>query len=560
MERNNTGGLFLKRWLPYLLIILIGFLLYFKTIFFDFTYLDDNVLILDNYRFLSNLSNIFQAFRQDVFYNPYSGAYYRPILTLSFMFDAQIGNTSLFAYHLTNIIIHLIASCLVFLLLIKLMYNRNLALFFSLIFTVHPVLTQAVAWVPGRNDSLLAVFVLVAFISFLNFLEKKMWKYYLWHLFFFALALFTKETAFMLAIICILYLQCIIKERLFSFNKKILSLGWFIIASFWFLLRQSALKNNPIELTVSDMSRALSINLPVVIQFIGKVFLPLNLSVLPIIKDTTFIYGFISIILLMTALFLSKYKRYNFVVLGLSWFIFFLVPTLALHNPALALGHDYHLEHRVYLPIIGFFIVLLEFDLLKNFNVRKKKLIILFMLLILIFSVITFMHSDNFKNRSVLWKNAVETSPHSPLAHRNLGAMYYLDGLLDEAEREYKKSLELNSSEPQVHNNLGLIFMNKGMLKEAEEEYKKELAINPFYDDAHFNFGLLRYKQGKLKEAEGLWKKAIEINPDYINAHYNLAVYYYRKKDFAQARHYVKQLHEKGVRVNPNLLKALKLN
>lgn len=559
MNRVNKANLlevlFLKTWRPYTWIILIGFLLYLKTLFFDFTYLDDNVLILDNYRFLSNLSNIFQAFKEDVFFSR-SDAYYRPILTISFILNAQIGGVSPFVYHFTNIIIHLLASCLFFLLLIKLKCKRGLALFFSFIFTVHPVLTQAVAWISGRNDSLLAIFALLTFISFLNFLETEKWKYYIWHMLFFATALFTKESAFALILICILYLHFIIKERLFSLNKKILSAGWFAIIIFWFLLRQAALAR-PLPLTISNMARSLFQNLPAAAQFIGKIILPFNLSVLPIIQDTTFIYGFIAIILTVAALFLSRNKRNNFVIFGLFWFILFLLPSFIRPNPAIVADF---IEHRVYLPMVGFIIMLLEIDFVKNLNIKKKRPVILGLLIIFAFAAITFIHSNNFKNRLNFWKNAARTSPHSPLAHRNLGAMYYLDGLLDEAESEYTKSLELNQEEKMAHNNLGLVYMDRGMFKEAEEEYKKELSINPDYDNAHFNLGLLYHKQGKLKAAESLWKKTLEINPDYIDAYHNLAIHYYNQKDFTQVNYYTKQLQKRGVQVNPKLLKALKRN
>ncbi len=555
-EIKRPKNVFLKTWRPYILIAVIGFLLYFKTLFFDFTFLDDNTLILDHYHILRNLSNVFQIFREDVFRNPYAGAYYRPLLTLSFMFDAQLSGTSLFAYHLTNIIIHLSASCLLFLLLIKLGYERRLALFFSMLFATHPVLTQAVAWVPGRNDSLLALFTLSAFICFLNFLEKNIRKYYLWHLFFFVLALFTKETALMLIPVCLLYLQCIVKEKLFSFNKRIFLIGWIAVVCFWFLLRQSALENNPMVFTISNIGRAFLINSPVVVQLIGKAFLPFNLSVLPIIQDTTFVYGVIGIILLLITLLLSKHKRYNFIALGLSWFALFSIPPLMLHNPALAFGHDYHLEHRIYLPLIGLFIALLETDFIKRISARKYS-IILGTSVIFIFCMITFNHSNNFKNRLSLWKNAVKTSPHSPLAHRNLGAIHYLDGELDKAEREYIESLKLNPYEPEAHSNLGLLYMQRGMFEKAEDEYRKELAINPGYDNVHFNLGVLCYKRGNFKEAERLWKKTIEINPNYVAAYHNLVIYYHSEMDFEEVRYYADQLYKKGADISPGLQKII---
>ena len=111
MKKNTSS----KKIVPCLLIISLGFLIYCQTLFFKFTYLDDNVLILDNYYFLKNITNIFKAFRVDVFYILHaSAAYYRPSLIVSFILDAQLGKTHPFIYHFTNLNLHLLASCLLF--------------------------------------------------------------------------------------------------------------------------------------------------------------------------------------------------------------------------------------------------------------------------------------------------------------------------------------------------------------------------------------------------------------------------------------------------------------
>jgi tetratricopeptide (TPR) repeat protein len=249
------------------------------------------------------------------------------------------------------------------------------------------------------------------------------------------------------------------------------------------------------------MVRSLLGNLPAIIQYIGKIPLPFNLSVLPIIQDTTFVYGFIAITLLTIALFLSKNKCYNFIIFGSFWFILFLLPSFIQPNPAIV---AYFIEHRIYLPIIGFIIILLETDMIKNLIAKKNSSPILGAVIVLVLlTIITFNHSKNFKNRLNFWENAVKTSPHSSLAHRNLGTMYYLEEQPDKAESKYKKSLELNPQEPMVHNNLGLVYMKKNMFKKAEEEFRKELAINPSNNNVRFNLRLLYYKQNKLKDAQG---------------------------------------------------------
>ena len=175
---------FLKR-CPYAWIASLGFILYCQTLFFNFTYLNNNVLILDHYHFLRNLTNLFRSFTQDVFQITHSAdAYYRPMLTISFILDAQLGKTYPSMYHLTNLALHLMTSCLVFIFLKKLKYKPVLTGLFALIFTIHPVLTQAVVWIPGRNDSLLTIFILINFIFWLKFLETKKWQLFAWQLLF----------------------------------------------------------------------------------------------------------------------------------------------------------------------------------------------------------------------------------------------------------------------------------------------------------------------------------------------------------------------------------------
>lgn len=536
--------IFLKFWTPFAIIAVLGFLLYAQILFFDFTYLDDNTLILDDQSFLSNPANFSQAFKTDVFHVfNHSASYYRPLLTISLMLDYQLGGITPFVYHLNNIILHILSVCLLFVFLKKMKYKKNVSFLFSLIFLTHPVLTQAVAWIPGRNDSLLAVFIFASFIFFLNFLQSKNYKYYFLHLIFFGFALFTKETAIASLIIFLLYFYLIYnnKEKFQSitnsilntlkfFNRSFLTFGWIVIGIFWLALRQNALKDS-LEMNFLDMIGFALLNLPAVIQLIGKIIFPFNLSVLPIMQDTTFIYGIIAIILLFVSLIFSKHKRYNYIIFGTFWFLLFLLPSFI--RPNLEITADF-IEHRIYLPLIGFFIVLLEVDFIKKLNFQKKKVLIISTLIFFIFTAITFIHSGNFKNRINFWQNAVKNSPHSPLAHRNLGAMYYLEEMPEKAEIEYKEALKLNSLEEMAHNNLGLIYMNKGNFKKAEIEFKQELLINPYYDNAFYNFGLLYYKQNKIKEAEYLWQKALQINPNSSDAYNGLRLLYGLKQNEAK--------------------------
>lgn len=541
------------RWYPYLLIMVLGYLLCQQVLSFGFTFFDDNALILDNYNFLKNPLNIIQAFREQVFHAPNTPIlYYRPILTVSFIIDACIGGISPFIYHLTNIAIHLAASCLVFLFLLKLNYRRQSALVLSLIFVAHPALAPAVGWIPGRNDSLLAVFVLSSFILFIKFLENRRWMYYVGHIIFFALAIFTKESAVVLPVLYILY-YFVRKERIGPSREIIVAAGWCITAACWVLLRRLAL-GQAAGLNVFEIGHSVILNIAMLVQSAGKIVLPFNLSVFPVKRDISAIYGIVTIAALAVFLIRSKYRRPLFMLFGISWFILFLIPSFVRPSPEISAFQMDFSEHRLYLPMIGFFIILAECDMVKNVNLRKPCALAVFIPVLALFSCLSFIHSKNFENRFAFWNNAVKSSPNSAWVHLNVGLNYYLTGNPDKAEREYRRSLALNPQQPFAHAKLGIVYMDKKMFKEAEAELTKEAAINPLYDGTWAVLGTLYYKEGKSREAEDMWKRALGLNPENFDARKNLVIYYCENKDFKAAAHHVRELQKRGIPIPQNIL------
>ncbi|MFA4844436.1 MAG: tetratricopeptide repeat protein [Candidatus Margulisiibacteriota bacterium] len=514
-----SNDIFLKGSRPYLWIIGIGFLLYAQTLLFGFTNFDDDALIQNNYSTLHSFSKITQVFREDVFHNDPDSPhyYYRPMLILSFMLDAQLGGISPFRFHLTNILLHLLAACLLFVFLKKLKYKRALSLFLSLIFTVHPALTQAVAWVPGRNDSLLAVFALLAFISFLDFKETKKWSACLLHFLFFVLALFTKETAMMLPLLCLAYIYLIMKGKLFSANNLGLISGWLVVFAFWFSLRLAAVKT---AIPLADVVRSSYLSLPAVLPYLGKIFFPFNLSAIPLLRDMTFDCGIAAFLFILNALIFTKERRNNFVAFGILWFLLFLLPSFICKGPS---GEIIILiEHRIYLSLIGLCIVLLETDLLKRLDLTNMRSFLAGLQFILFFSLIAFNHSVIFKNGTGFWENVVRNSPHMTIAHWKLANHYARAGLADKAEIEYKRAIELNYWLRLAHNNLGCIYKEQNRLKEAKAEFEIEIKINPASNFAYINLGNIYYDRKNYKQAIYYYDEAIkrggQVSPKILSA------------------------------------------
>jgi protein O-mannosyl-transferase len=552
---ETTEDVFLKNWQIYACIALAGLLVYAKTLFFAFTYFDDNTLILDNAHFLSQLSSVLAAFKQDAFYiSQSSSGFYRPLLTVSFILNAQISGTSPFLYHLTNVLLHLSASCLLYVLLAKLQYKKAPAFLAAMLFAVHPALTQAVAWIPGRNDSLLAVFLFAAFICLLRYRETGAWKHLISHLLAFGAALFTKETAAVLVAVSFVYLVVVEKRKAQQSMDKSLAAGWFVCGCAWFLIRESALASSP-RMAFGAMMRSILESLHATVPYLGKILLPFDLSVQPVLQDMSYLYGFISILLLAALVLVSRGKRSAYIYFGLSWFVLFLWPSFVSGDAKVQRSFY---EHRLYVPIVGILLVLLECRPVSWMCERRTRMLGVGVPLIVAAALLTFQHSDNFKDRSRFFQSAVRSSPHNPSAHNNMGLTYFYDRQFDRAESELRMALELGPSQAKIHNNLGLIYLNTNRLPQAEAEFQKELAAFPNSDAPAFNLGVLYMQAGRTADAETLWKRTIELNPAHIEARLSLAKIYYSRKDLARAAYCVKALVDRGVtKLPPELLGLL---
>ena len=140
-----------------LFLVLVPSVLYFRVINFNFVNFDDTNLITDNYNIIGDIGNVPRAFITDAYLSHQSN-FYRPLQTVSFMIDAQISGQNPWAYHLTNLILLILISIALFILLNRLGIKREIALLLSLLYSVHPMLTSAVCWIPARGDLFLTLF------------------------------------------------------------------------------------------------------------------------------------------------------------------------------------------------------------------------------------------------------------------------------------------------------------------------------------------------------------------------------------------------------------------
>lgn len=487
--KTNRHRIFLS-----ILILLAGILIYAKSVSFDFVYCDDNLYVIDNYAFNSDPANVFTSFTQTL-----GVTFYRPFLTISYILDAQIGELDPKIYHITNLILHFTASILLFFILLKLGFPEILSFLLSLFFTVHPLLTPAVSWIPGRNDSMLSVFVLVSFLSFVHYLESRKRSSLVLHVFFFAMSLFTKETAILFPVLCILFIRFYRKERFFIRANITLLTGWLTASLLWWILRSSALGNmiNPDTIGL----KALFQNYPTFAAILGKIFAPVKMGVLASFESFSILCGVLSMIMLLFFIFFLKKIDKGKAWFGLVWFILFLLPTVLVRIANVDDFFDYA-EHRAYLPLVGIIFLLAEF--LRSVKIKFRKPVPLAIVLVIIggFAARSFLYADHFKNRRAYWSHQVKTFPQKSKGYYNLGKVNFLDDRLEEAESLYREGIRLNPQNPGLHLDIAAVYLSRQKFQAAEQSAKNALSIEP-------NNSIALYYLGKSFLERNLWGKAV---------------------------------------------------
>jgi tetratricopeptide (TPR) repeat protein len=513
IERRTPGETQGRRvvptWYAFVALGVLCGLLYGRTVTFGFTRTDDTVQLVDNARFVGSLTNLSAAFTRPFFAANGAANYYRPLVTVTYMVDAQWAATRPAGYHLTNTILHLAAAWLFLVFVRRLGLDPDLSLAAAGVLVVHPLLTSAVAWVPGRGDSLLALWFLSAMLSLQRWLEKGDLRFVFSHAAFMLLALFTKEAATALPLVFAMFLLLVAPEKR-ALRKPVLWFAWALPLLTWHLCRQKALTNASDSGLLSQLEE-LARHAKVVLVFLAKAVWPFRLSVLAIERDAPWLAGAIATLPIIFACYWLRGAPRRLFAWGLCSFVVLLLPSLAVSDFLI-------LEIRSYAPLVGLLVGFLAVaqQMRQRWSSRRAILVqrAVAAAVLAVLAVRTNLYLGSFKDADTYTRQAVATSPHSALAHLNRGIVLQLGGHATEADGEYRVALELDPSLPVTHNNLGLLELQRGRADLAERLFREELALNPSYDKAHFNLALALKAQGRLEEAAASLERAVVLNPE----------------------------------------------
>ncbi|HQP91473.1 MAG TPA: tetratricopeptide repeat protein [Candidatus Omnitrophota bacterium] len=517
----------------YIFIVLLLFCLaaYINVLKGEFIW-DDRPLIVDNPS-MGRISSCGKIFVSDL-YEKTRANYYRPIFELSLILNYSLSKSDTLYYHLTNIFLHYLAVLLLFLFLFNLTKNVSVSFISSLLFAIHPVNSQVVAYISGRADSICAVFILLALYLITGYPSSK--KIYLISIFSFCLALMTKEIAIVLPVI------------VFILNRR-RSLPFFVIAFFYAFARFTVLNfaaGNPFiekkgfALIDCGLFARAWLFLKSLIIYLGTFVVPVRLHLERLLVDEPvhfyYYFGVVLVILFSWRTFFVLKGRKPIFFFFLFWFFIWLLPQSAFVFPRIMA------EHFLYLPSMAVcFFAAVSIDSGKN-KLFKKMILVSVSLYLL---VLGWQNNKYWQTELNFFERIVDLAPHSIRARDSLASIYLNASRLDEAEFQYRKLIEYSGELPDQRQrdkakascfyNLGMIYEKRAVLQKARAFYELALIYDPKMKESFNNLGLLYQKAGDPVSAETCFKKAIEADPQYYQAYNNLAQLYAQKDKVWQA-------------------------
>ncbi len=394
----------IRFWLCAAALAAIAIAIYAPTWSYGFTYLDDNNLILNQRPLLERPWSLLAVFGRTYFPGAFD-TYYRPLVNLSIAINWQLGQAHPIGYHVLNSGLHALACVLVYALLVELQQGSLPAFLATLLFAAHPVQAASVAWIPGRNDTLLTCFALGACLTILRC--RNGWLPRVGHVLCLLGALLSKETAVCLPLILAFASGGGIAGAAPTVRRW-MWVSWALSLGCYFAVRGVVITAPPGYVT--DRIHAAMTHLPLLLADVGKLVFPWRLQVLAAPEDVL-VWPSVVIVaaVLVVTLFLRGMRR-RILLLSVTMISAPLLVCLPATNSVV-------LDNRLYLPMVGW--TLLVSEVLRVLMSEKR----LFTfaagvtgVTFLIFGYWTVRYCRNFEDRTVFSQAALEASPNSSIA------------------------------------------------------------------------------------------------------------------------------------------------
>ena len=509
---------------------------------FDFVHLDDYEYVVRSPIIARGLSTSGIAM---AFASPHQSAWI-PLTWLSFLLDHAIYGLNAGGYHVTNLLLHLFTTVLLFLFLSKSTRSPWKSGIVAALFAVHPLHVESVAWVASRKDVLSGFFWMLCLVLYLWYYERKTIPRYLSVVAMFAAGLLAKPVVVTLPLVLLLLdywpLGRFSRARTgggAGCRTKPEPVGALILEKVPLLVIAAAsclLTLNVWSITDLPLRDRLA-NAPVaVLSYIGKMLWPVNLSFFYPHPESGMhpaaTAAAVAALLLAYVWAYAIRNRYPYIFMGLLWYLITLVPVMGIVQT----GMHALADRFTYIPLTGLFIAAVWGIDAAPVTLRHSRAVSLAALgTIACLCVCSWQQARLWQGTRPLCEQALRATQRNYMAHNSLGAALEAEGMPADARRHYEEAIAIKPGFVSAHRNLAVLLIKGREFKQALDHLSTVARLSPGDAEVFFLTGLAQEGIGDIQNARSQYLAAITADPRLYMASNNLGVLHSREGNFSTA-------------------------
>ena len=500
-----------------------------------------------------------------------------PLTWISYMVDCSLFGLKPWGFHLTNVLFHAANTALVFILLRKLTGAIWRSFVVALLFGLHPLRVESVAWIAERKDVLSTFFWVLTLLLYADYTQtqpgRRRTLYYILTLLTFACGLMTKAMLVTLPFVMLLLDWWPLSRTAnrssssdhlgsapihpFSTSRRLLleKIPFFLLVIAASVISYIPQKTWGFVQTFSSYSPGARVENVLVsyVRYVGKILWPSKLChfyahpghwpLHVLVASLVFVVG-VSI-----AVFTQR-RKWPYLIVGWLWFVATLIPVIGI----VQLGHQSLANRYVYIPTIGILWALIWwiYDITKNYRLAPSLWRGTLVAILIPYVVVTRKEISYFKDGITLWRHDVEVAGKGGLPQYALGLELAEHGRIDEAISELEDILKSEPKRGEVHVNLSSLLIRKQNWDKAAVHCREAMKWQPENPQSYFNLATIHQMQGRIDEAITNYFEAIQRDINYLAARFNVALLLLGKGRTDEA---IIQLNE-VVRIDPNRAQA----
>ena len=547
-----------------LLAIVLGTLAsYARVLGFGFVNVDDGAYVMGNPHLTARITNqtlkwIFFSFSPDNWF---------PLTRISLLVDYKLFGLNAAPYHAENLVLHCAAAWLLFAFLRRATNALWPSVFVTMVFVLHPLHVESVAWVAERKDILCALFWFATLRAWLRYTERPGTGRYVDALLLFSLGLMAKpmivSLPFLLLLLDVWPLRRgplttrIVISRVVE-KLPFVALSGAVMAITIFAQSDSGAMDwdnvFPLALRIQNALVTIAI-------YIADTVWPARLWLFysyPVSIPAWQYLGAAAGIAAVSLLALLQWKKRPYLLAGWFWFLLTLGPVVGI----VQVGPQARADRYMYVPMVGLSIMLAwaAAEAADRWPGSRRAMSGLAVAACMAMAIRTSLQTQYWKDTAALLNHGIEMDsrnymamnhlafdmrskpdrlaesiayyrralairPDLAISHNDLGFVLCLDKQWDEGLAEYRQALRINPKLSATHGNIADALMKTGHLEEAVVEDKIALRLNPQYTIVQNNLGgMLALLMGRPEEGLPYLEKAAEIDPDYADAQINMGL------------------------------------